>query len=176
MNFHFRLTRTVIFFTLILLPATTLLTACSSLLQRPNESIAFTETVENYPKAEVVFQVRLPSPLVDDEKLVLELLDDVTGVYFNPTRYEMAKQNDQDYFVRLPLIVNAKVKYRFLRQNAQTIYEHTTQNTLVRFRMLLVNGPLVIQDSVAAWSDQPYSGPVGRIRGQLYDLATNLPI
>jgi hypothetical protein len=176
MNFHFRLTRTVIFFTLILLPATTLLTACSRLLQRPNESIAFTETVENYPKAEVVFQVRLPAPLIDDEKLVLELLDDVTGVYFNPTRYEMAKQNDQDYFVRLPLIVNAKVKYRFLRQSSQTIYEHTTQNNMVRFRMLLVNGPLVIQDAVAAWSDQPYSGPVGRIRGHLSDLATNLPI
>ncbi len=176
MNFHFRLTRTITFFTLILLLTTTLLTACSSLFQRPNKSIAFTETVENYPKAEVVFQVRLPAPLVEGEKLLLEILDDVTGVYFNPTRYEMAKQNDQDYFVRLPLIVHAKVKYRFLRQSSQTIYEHTTQNNMVRFRMLLVNGPLVIQDAVAAWSDQPYSGPVGRIRGHLSDLSTNLPI
>ncbi|PKO00680.1 MAG: hypothetical protein CVU42_02305 [Chloroflexi bacterium HGW-Chloroflexi-4] len=176
MNFLFQHNRKIILITLLLFISSSILTSCSSLLQQPIESITFSETKENYPKAEVVFQVRLPAPLIEGEKLVLEILDDVTGVYFNPSHYEMAKQNDQDYFVRLPLIVNAKVKYRFLRQATQSIYECTTQNTPVRFRMLLVNGPLVIQDAVAAWSDQPYNGAVGRIRGQLLDRTTNHPI
>ncbi|MHB8088302.1 MAG: glycoside hydrolase family 113 [Anaerolineaceae bacterium] len=176
MNFQFRQYRKISFFTLFLLIATSLLTACSGLLQTTSEADTFSETFENYPKAEVVFQVRLPAPLIEGETLVLELLDDVTGVYFNPSHYEMAKQNDQDYFVRLPLIVGEKVNYRFLRQSTQSIYEYTTQNSPVRFRMLLVNGPLVIQDTVAAWVDQPYSGAVGRIRGQLMDQATNMPV
>ena len=49
-----------------------LLSACSGLFQNQESPIIFTETVENYPKAEVVFQVRLPSALIEGEKLVLE--------------------------------------------------------------------------------------------------------
>jgi hypothetical protein len=166
----------IIFFTLTLLTIIITLSACSGLLQKPIDEILFTETVENYPKAEVVFQVRLPAPLNEEEKLILEILDDVTGVYFNPSQYEMSKQNDFDYFVRLPLIIGEKVKYRFQRRSTQSIYEYSTQNSPIRFRMLLVNGPLVVQDTVAAWADLPFSGPVGRIRGQLIDQTTNTPI
>jgi len=173
---HYRSYRKIIIITLTMILVTSILSACSGFAQTPGSTLSFTETVENYPKAEVVFQVRLPSPLAEGEKLLLEVLDDVTGVYFNPSHYEMAKQNDQDFFVRLPLIVGEKIKYRFLRQNPQSIYEYTTLNTQVRFRMLLVNGPLVIQDMVAAWADQPYSGPVGRIRGLLIDQANNAPL
>ncbi len=176
MNSHHRFYRRIILYTVTLMLVCSLLSACSGLFQNQESPIIFTETVENYPKAEVVFQVRLPSALIEGEKLVLEVLDDVTGVYFNPSQYEMAKQNDQDYFVRLPLIVGEKIKYRFLRQSTQSIYEYTTQNLPVRYRMLLVNGPLVIQDAVATWADQPYSGPVGRIRGQLMDQATQQPL
>lgn len=166
----------IFFFTLTLLTIIIILSACSGLLQKPIDKISFTETVENYPKAEVVFQVRLPAPLNEEEKLILEILDDVTGVYFNPSQYEMSKQNDLDYFVRLPLIIGEKVKYRFQRLSTQSIYEYSTQNSPIRFRMLLVNGPLVVQDTVAAWADLPFSGPVGRIRGQLIDQTTNTPI
>lgn len=176
MKFHYRTNHKISIVTLTLIIVTLMLSACSGFLQSNIDKITFTETVENYPKAEVVFQVRLPAPLVEGEKLVLEVLDDVTGVYFNPSHYEMAKQNDQDFFVRLPLIVGEKVKYRFLRQSTQAIYEYTTQNSQLRYRMLLVNGPLVIQDLVAAWADQPYSGPVGRIRGQLVDQTNNTPL
>lgn len=176
MIFHHRSYRKIISFTFSLILVCSLLSACSGLFQTQTIPLTFTETIENYPKAEVVFQVRLPSSLIEGEKLVLEVLDDVTGVYFNPSHYEMAKQNDQDYFVRLPLIVGEKIKYRFLRQGSQSIYEYTSQNAPVRYRMLLVNGPLVIQDAVAAWSDQPFNGPVGRIRGQLMDQATNQPL
>jgi hypothetical protein len=176
MNSHLHSFRKIITVTLTLILVNSIISGCSGLFPTPTEANSFSETVENYPKAEVVFQTRIPTPLVDGEKLVLEILDDVTGVYLNPSHYEMAKQNDQDYFVRLPLIIGEKVKYRFLRQSTKTIYENTTQNTQVRYRMLLVNGPLVIQDLVAAWSDQTYSGPVGRIRGQLVDQNNNSPI
>jgi len=176
MKFRYQFHRKLIVVAITLIVITSMLSACSGLLKSQIDAISFTETVENYPKAEVVFQVRLPAPMVEGEKLVLEVLDDVTGVYFNPSHYEMAKQNDQDYFVRLPLIVGEKVKYRFLRQSTQPIYEYTAQNSQVRYRMLLVNGPLVIQDLVAAWADQPFSGPVGRIRGQLVEQSSNTPI
>ena len=163
------ITVTVLFLSLVL-------SACSSLQKNPIESIAFTESVENYAKAEVVFQVRLPAPIAENEKLVLEILDDVTGVYFNPLHYEMTQQDGLNYFINIPLTVGQKIKYRFLRIGDQTIYEYTTQSKPVRYRMMLVNGPLLMQDSIAAWSDLAYTGPVGRIRGQLIDQETNQPI
>ncbi len=155
-----------------------LLSSCS-IFNQPvgNEAPAFQETSENYPQSEVIFQVRIPSPLMGNEVLLLEIIDDVTGVYFNPSHYEMTAQDELNYIVRLPLTIGQKIKYRFARKSSdQTIYETTSQNEIVRARVMLVEGPLLIQDLVAAWTDQTFSGSVGRIRGQLIDSANNSPL
>lgn len=176
MSSHYRTRNPFLMITAAVLLFSLVLSACDSLKGNPIEEIAFSETVENYAKAEVVFQVRLPIPINENEKLVLEILDDVTGVYFNPLHYEMSQQDELNYFINIPLTVGQKIKYRFLRIGDQSIYEYTTQNKPVRYRMMLVNGPILMQDCIAAWSDQPYTGVVGRIRGQLIDQATNQPI
>jgi len=153
-----------------------LITSCSSFQEAPIKVDDFITTEENYPKAEVVFQVKIPTPLNADEKINLEIIDEVTGILLNPTRYEMAQQSGTDFFIRLPLTIGTKVKYRFLRNGAQTFFEYNTQRQIVRYRVAYINGPLLLQDSVAGWADQPYDGPVGRIRGQLIDKSNNSPI
>ncbi len=145
--------------------------ACSQV-----EQVIFLETVENYPQAEVVFQVTLPSPLPVDEKLNLEIIDEITGIYFNPSHYEMAKQDDLNFFIRLPLTLDSRVKYRYFRKGIQTNYEHTTRSEEVRYRVLQVNGPTFLQDFVAAWANQPYLGAAGKLRGQLIDHSNQAPI
>ncbi len=137
-------------------------------------------TTENsqseYPKAEVVFQVTIPESLPEDSKMVLEVQDDVTGLYFISTRFEMAKKDDLNYFIRLPLAISSELKYRYLRSGTAIDYEYNAQDQQVRYRILRVNGPEIVQDYVATWSGRPFSGAQGRILGQAIDKANNAPI
>lgn len=136
----------------------------------------FAQTDLNYPKAEVLFEVNIPSPVDENTKIVVELLDDVTGLAYNPTRFEMQKQDDRTYFLKTSLVVGSTIKYRYLKENETATVEYTPQGSPVRFRLSQVDGPKVVKDIIAAWVDQPYSGSIGRIRGQFTDVADNSPI
>jgi hypothetical protein len=164
------------FYVSIAIIFTIILSACSVFEDSPLEDTVFTESIENYARAEVVFQVNLPAPISSTDKLVLEIMDDVTGIYLNPTQYEMAGQDYQNFYINLPLTVGEKVKYRYLRKSGQTFYEYTARNEPLRYREYFVDGPALLQDYVSAWSDYPYTGPVGRIRGQLTEQSSNIPL
>jgi hypothetical protein len=120
-------------------------------------------------EAEVVFQVTLPSAIQGSSGVVLEILDEVTGLAFNPTRYQMQPVTTTTFFVRANLPVKSVIKYRFSRLDNIAIPEYTTDNHPVRYRLFEVSGPAVIQDSVAAWMDQPYTGQTGRLQGKISD-------
>lgn len=147
------------------------MTACSSLLR----GIGLGSTPD-YPTAEVVFQVSLPEPLDEQNQLVLEVLDDITGMYFNASRYEMVQKQGSVYFTHVPLIISSEIKYRYVKVGENTGYEFNSQNSQVRFRILKVTGPELVQDIVSAWIDRKYEGPLGRIQGQVFDKRTNAPI
>lgn len=156
---------------LLVLISSILLSACQNL-----PLTSFTETNLNYPKAEVVFEVTLPSPVPENTKILFELLDDVTGLAYNPVRLEMTKQDDRTYFLKTPLIVGSLVKYRFLKQGENTTIEYTPQKDQVRFRLTNITGPKVVKDTIAAWVDEPYAGKVGRIRGQITAVSDQSPL
>ena len=147
------------------------LSACSSVIKVPSN-----ESLPEYPKAEVVFQVTIPQPIEKDSKMILEILDDVTGLYFNSARFELAQKDDTNYFIRVPLTISSEVKYRYVKVGASSAYEFNSQNQQVRLRIIKISGPEIVQDIVTTWIDQPYSGPLGRIRGQVIDKANNAPI
>ena len=126
-------------------------------------------STSSLPEAEVVFQVSLPSPIPGSSGVVLEILDEVTGLAFNPTRYQMQPVTTTTFFERVNLPLNSVIKYRFLRQDNISIPEYTTDNHPVRYRMYRIMGPAVIQDLVAAWMDQPFSGQTGRLQGRIVD-------
>lgn len=151
--------------------ASLILSACKEL-----PISVFAETDLNYPNAEVLFEVTLPSPINENTKIVLELLDDVTGLAYNPARFEMLKQDDRTFFFKTPLVVGSTIKYRYLKETDAASVEYTAQGTPVRFRLSQVDGPKVIKDLVAAWVDEPYSGSIGRIRGQFTDSTDSSPI
>ena len=134
------------------------------------------QTIVTLPQAEVVFQVLLPAALPQNTTLNLVVLDDVTGLAFNPTRYVMTQQDDRTYFVKIPLVIGSVLKYRYERQSDVSTEEYTPQGTQVRYRLAAISGPAIIHDNVAAWIDQPYTGPIGRVRGQFIDKGSNAPI
>jgi len=127
-------------------------------------------------QAEVVFQVLLPVPLPENATLSVEIEDDVTGLAFNPTRIEMAKQDDRTYYLKTNLVIGSVVKYRYVRSTDGNSVEYNPQNLQVRYRLANISGPTILQDNIAAWIDSPYSGPIGRVRGQFLDKTTNTPI
>jgi hypothetical protein len=134
------------------------------------------QTQINLPQAEVAFLVTLPAPLPANSSLNIEVVDDITGLAFNPQRYGMTQKDDKTYFVKLSLAIGSVIKYRYIRQADITTVEYSPQNTQVRFRLASVTGPAIIQDNVAAWIDQPYTGVIGRVRGQFIDKSNNAPI
>jgi Carboxypeptidase regulatory-like domain len=134
------------------------------------------QTVQTLSQAEVVFQVTLPSAIPNNSTLVLEILDDVTGLSMNPQKYEMTKQDDRTYFIKIPLVIGSVVKYRYIRQAEVSTTEYTPQGGQVRYRLANISGPEIIRDNIAGWIDQLYAGPFGRVRGQFIDKNTNAPI
>lgn len=150
---------------------TLFVTACSSPVLEVNPDHA-----SSYPQAEVVFQVTLPSDIEEGKGLYLEILDEVTGLYFNPSRIEMARNTDTLYFVKLPLTIGAEVNYRYVQISGLVEVEFSSEGHPIEFRKLLVAGPELVQDSVLAWENEPYLGKRGRIRGQIIDQENQAPI
>jgi len=127
-------------------------------------------------QAEVVFQVVLPKKIEDGSGLYLEIIDEVTGIYFNPDRYSMSPNSETVYIVRLPITIGAEINYRYLKIKDTVENEYNSRNQAVLSRKLIVNGPELVQDSIFGWANDPYLGPMGRIRGQIIDHGNNAPL
>ena len=147
------------------------LTSCNISLPGINSS-----PPTSYPKAEVVFQVLLPSGLEAGNGLYLEILDEVTGLFFNPTRFEMARSTDSLFFVKVPVTIGAEINYRYVRISDSVDVEYNSYSKQISSRKLLVTGPELVQDKIAGWENEPYIGTWGRIRGQIIDLENQAPI
>jgi hypothetical protein len=150
----------------------TLISGCSF----PLSIISEQDTQENYPQAEVIFKVTLLQALPENTSLALEIVDDVTGLAFNPQRFELTQQDSVNYFVKLPLVIGSVLKYRYVRVSDMNTIEYSLQGNQIRFRLAKITGPAIFQDNVVAWIDQPYIGPIGRARGQFIDQENNAPI
>lgn len=121
------------------------------------------------PHSMVTFNVQLPETTPPGEPIILNILDEVTGLALNVERHEMESQDPLNWSLSLPLPVGATVKYRYARQGNYLVEEHTSDKRPVRYRLYHVEGPGSVQDVVSVWSDQAFDSPTGRIKG----FATN---
>jgi hypothetical protein len=128
------------------------------------------ETVQKTTLAETVFEVTLAEPLNENEILYLEMLDEVTGVALNPSRYEMEAKDDYSYFVRIPMAIGSLVKYRYVRQGTDAnIIEHDTNGNVVHYRLNVIKKPAIVKDFIAKWNSKKYEGKTGEFSGFVYD-------
>ena len=128
------------------------------------------------PLAETTFNLTLPAPLPAGETVAIGILDEVTGLALNPALYAMNAVDAQRYTIGLPLGLDSTVKYRYYRQGGRPAQEDSALDAPVRYRLHTVSGPAVVSDILASWSDQPFSGPVGRIAGTVTDAASGKAI
>jgi len=128
--------------------------------------------------AEVVFETTLPA-LVDENTIVqLEILDEVSCLNFNPTRYDMSLKDEVEttYYVRIPMPIDSVVKYRYVLNSSVINIEKDLSGNDIRYRMVNIDQPMVIEDTVAAWGNSPSLTGKGQISGYIVDATNNAPI
>lgn len=126
--------------------------------------------------AETEFRVTVPEPLADGQKLTLEIVDEVTGLALNPERHAMQPVSSNQYSVKLPIPVQSVVKYRYLQEGNSRAVEYTSDGRQVRYRMVVVRNPGVVEDIISAWNNAKFKGVYGRIQGRVVQDDTNQPV
>jgi hypothetical protein len=134
-------------------------------------------------QAEILFQVNLPADVVplpnepnNPSGIAIEIVDEVTGLAFNTTHYIMQSADLRNYYYRLAVPVGSFITYRYIRLGSPSAVEYSSNNEQIRYRVVPVTGPTVINDKVAAWIDTTYSSQVGRVTGQIIRSDNNVPI
>jgi hypothetical protein len=150
--------------------------ACSiSLLEWPvfptaspqNPNVPTGPTATPAPRAEVTFTVRLPEALAPNEIMAVSVLDEVTGLALNPVDYQMTATDATTYTVLLTIPDQAVIKYRYIRRGASQVTEDTNSDESIRYRLVLVNGPTQITDTLNSWGDRPVNTLSGNIFGTI---------
>ncbi len=128
------------------------------------------------PRAEVKFTVRLPEALQPNEVLALSVLDEVTGLALNAVDYQMTAVDTITYAATLAIPDHAIIKYRYLRRGPALIVEDSNIDASIRYRLVHVNGPTQIVDTVNSWSDKPVNTMSGNIFGTVANAENSAPI
>ncbi len=147
-----------------------MLSACTPQTPSPTPISTFS------PEARVIFEVAIPANTPPQQGVSLVVLDEVTGLALNPTRYPMEAQDATHYRVEVPFPLGAVVKYRYEREGGIPLPEHNTDNRQVRYRLFRVLGPATVQDRVARWVDTPFEGQTGRIQGRIVEAGSGAPL
>src|SRR5512140_2345511 len=108
------------------------------------------------PRAQTVFSATLPEPLQAGEKLAIGVLDEVTGLAFNPVLYPMQQTDTTTYTATLALPYNAIIRYHYVRMSTTQAMEDSTLDEAVRYRLYYVGGQAEVKDIIASWSDKTY--------------------
>ncbi len=128
------------------------------------------------PRAPVTFTVRLPEPLQPNEIIAMSVVDEITGLTLNPVDYQMAIVDATTYTIKLDIPDKSVIKYRFVRLGPARVAEDTNNDSPVRYRLLQVNGPTNIVDTVSSWADRPANTLSGNITGAVMNADTGAPI
>jgi hypothetical protein len=124
----------------------------------------------------VTFNVAIAESLPVGDSIYITLLDEVTGLAFNPHKYIMQAEDAVHYSVTLPFNLGKVIKYRYSREGTSIVNEHLYNDRPVRYRLYHVEGPAIVQDVISRWTDTAYQGPTGRIMGEISDYTTGAPI
>lgn len=153
------------------------LSSCTSYFpETPSESTSteVNQFVQPLPYTEI--EILLDIPNSTENEIIFELIDDITGIELNPTRYVMTKLDEKQYQLILPIKVPSQIKYRFYKNNGLPIYETDAENKIIEYRMAHVSNETIIQNVITNWQDEQYDHRYGRITGQVINFETNSPI
>jgi len=124
----------------------------------------------------IQFQLELPTPITGSEKLVIDILDDVTGLSFNSKRYELIALSDQVYALTLSAPSGSVIKYRYGKIDQEYQPEAIPDGAPVSYRMVYAAKNEIVKDLLQTWYGEPFAGGTGIFRGTLLDVENGQPI
>lgn len=123
---------------------------------------------------EVTFNALLPANQPSDESVLFTILDDVTGLEFNPQRMEMQTSGDNIASLTISVPASTLVKYRYTRLSATgNVEEVGASGEAIHYRAFLVDGPgHLANDMIAAWADLPLAAETGQVTGTVTEAGS----
>jgi hypothetical protein len=122
----------------------------------------------------VVFLVRVPQDTPAGDRVILTVVDEVTGLSLNPTSYEMKSADTGLWSLTADFPRNALVHYRYSLQSGEI--EAGSGSGAVDYRTYYASGNNQVEDTVAHWAGTEFHGTTGRIRGLVRDAVTGLAV
>lgn len=141
---------------------TALLATCGSPAAPPSLS--------NYtppPSVELVINVLAPADTPAGESIVLNILDDLTGLSLNTQQLTMQPNGENSFTARVSVPPGTLLKYRYTRQSsAGRVEEAGAGGEPIASRSFLVSGAgHVAYDLITAWVDLPSNPATGQVKG-----------
>ncbi len=132
---------------------------------------------KNQNTVKVTFRVQVPTNTPANQAISLKVMEEVTGLAFQPRLYPMQAESPQYFSYTLEVPIGSVVKYRYVRSSAAAeIQEHISDGRQVRYRMVHVTGDITVEDVVSRWTDTPFEGITGRISGVVLSAEGQQPI
>jgi len=126
---------------------------------------------------QINFRLSLPQPLKPNEKVVLEILDEVTGIPYNTRRVDMNQVDDVVVTTSLSVPSHSVLKYRYVKIGEEITSETTLSGDPIRYRMVYADANHSLTDILQSWQDAPMgSVQTGTLEGKILDRNTNLPV
>ena len=125
---------------------------------------------------DIVFQLEVPDLLDENETVVLEVIDDVTGLHYNTEQYQLQRISDQVYYTILSVPAGSLIKYRYLKIADGLIPETTLNGLPVRYRLYYASTHGSVTDILQSWQGTSPRSGIGMLAGTILDQESNQPI
>jgi len=168
----------IVFQTISVLIIFTLLTGCALNFipdSSKDSTVNDTDALAT-PIVEINFILNTPTIRSEEERIVLEVLDEVTGLPNNNRMYDMARVSDQQYALTLPFPTGTVIKYRYAKIGTAITREANLVGKTVRYRMFIVSGQETVNDILQMWQGDSPASEMGTITGTLTDRDTLRPL
>ncbi|MBW6465062.1 MAG: hypothetical protein K0B06_00980 [Brevefilum sp.] len=154
-----------------------ILSACN-LPSSLRSNSAFSDNISDLatPPVNIQFQLELPEPVTDELNIVVEILDDVTGLLHNNKLIGMEKQTDQIYQTTLSVPSGSIIKYRYGKVEDTLTPEILPGGEPVLYRLYHAQNNSTVSDILHTWQGDIFHGGTGKIIGTLLDNKSNQPI
>lgn len=123
----------------------------------------------------ITFIVEIPEELKPQQELMIEFLDEITGLAIVPVRFPMEKIDGRHYQLTRDLPDRSIIKYRFFRKGDNPSVEYNSLDLPVRYRFIFTPYARKVHDLVAGWNDVYDNVPSGMIEGKITNSQTGEP-
>ena len=128
------------------------------------------------PLINIHFTVRLHQPLQQEQTILIEILDEVTGLSNNSEIVELRQADELEYAIEKSFPAGSIVKYRYIRSGDSQTPESQPEGNPVRYRLAYISKPSQITDHIAAWQGEIQAQSSGVLSGTIQDRVTHNPL